>query len=80
VGDDPAPLSAGASKPQAKFEGSDRQARGRAMRAVNDGMATQKAIVRAMNLEHDVERATKLLEALVNEGLILRSGARFTLP
>jgi predicted transcriptional regulator len=50
------------------------------MRAVNDGMATQKAIVRAMNLEHDVERATKLLEALVNEGLILRSGARFTLP
>jgi A/G-specific adenine glycosylase len=80
VGDDPAPLSAGASKPQAKFEGSDRQARGRAMRAVNDGIATQKAIVRAMNLEHDVERATKLLEALVNEGLILRSGARFTLP
>jgi hypothetical protein len=43
-------------------------------------MATQKAIVRAMNLEHDVERATKLLEALVNEGLILRAGARFTLP
>jgi hypothetical protein len=50
------------------------------MRAVNDGVATQKAIVRAMSLEHDVARAVKLLDALVNEGLLLRSGARFTLP
>ena len=80
VGEDPAPLSAGASKPQAKFEGSDRQARGRAMRAVGDGIATQKAIIRAMSLEHDVARAAKLLDALVNEGLLLRSGTRFTLP
>jgi A/G-specific adenine glycosylase len=80
VGEDPAPLSAGASKPQAKFEGSDRQARGRAMRAVGDGIATHKGLVRVMCLEHDVERATRLLDALVSEGLILRSGSRFTLP
>ena len=80
VGEDPAPLSAGASKPQAKFEGSDRQARGRAMRAVGNGITTRKEIVRAMGLEHDVERATKLLDALVSEGLILRSGSRFTSP
>jgi A/G-specific adenine glycosylase len=80
VGVDPAPLSAGASKPQAKFEGSDRQARGRAMRAVGDGVTTQKAIIRAMSLEHDGDRAKTLLDALVNEGLLLRSGTRLTLP
>lgn len=80
VGEDPAPLSAGASKPQAKFEGSDRQARGRAMRAVGDGISTQAGIIRAMCLEHDVERAKKLLDALVSEGLILRTGTRFTSP
>ena len=80
VGDDPAPQSAGASKPQAKFEGSDRQARGRAMRAVGNGITMQKGIIAAMSLEHDEERALKLLTALVDEGLILRNGKRFTLP
>ena len=80
VGEDPAPQSAGASKPQAKFEGSDRQARGRAMRAVGDGITMQKGIIAAMSLEHDEERALKLLTALVDEGLILRNGKRFTLP
>jgi hypothetical protein len=50
------------------------------MRAVGNGIRTRKEIVRAMGLEHDVERATKLLDALVSEGLILRSGSRFTSP
>jgi A/G-specific adenine glycosylase len=80
VGEDPAPTSAGASKPQAKFQGSDRQARGRAMRAVGNGITTQKNIVQSMSLEHDEPRALKLLDALVDEGLILRNGNRFTLP
>jgi A/G-specific adenine glycosylase len=80
VGEDPAPSSAGASKPQAKFEGSDRQARGRALRAVGDGISSQKDIIKAMSLEHDPSRARELLNALVSEGLVLRIGNRFTLP
>ncbi len=80
VGEDPAPTSAGASKPQAKFEGSDRQARGRAMRAVGNGITAQKDITESMGLAEDAMRAQKLLHALVDEGLLLRAGKRFTLP
>ena len=50
------------------------------MRAVGDGITMQKGIIAAMSLEHDEERALKLLTALVDEGLILRNGKRFTLP
>ena len=77
-GVDPAPASAGASKPQGRFEGSDRQARGRAMRAVADGVTTLAALAKTMGVEED--RARSLVSALVDEGLLVRSGKRFTLP
>jgi len=77
-GVDPAPASAGASKPQGRFEGSDRQARGRAMRAVADGITTLAALTKTMGVEED--RARSLVTALVDEGLLVRSGKRFTLP
>ena len=77
-GVDPAPASAGASKPQGRFEGSDRQARGRAMRAVADGVTTLAALTKTMGVEED--RARTLVTALVDEGLLVRSGKRFTLP
>ena len=80
VGDDPAPLSSGASKPQAKFEGSDRQARGRAMKAVADGLGQPQQVAAAMGLADDIERARSLIDALVSEGLLVRSGNRLTLP
>ena len=79
VGEDPAPASAGASKPQARFEGSDRQARGRAMRAVADGSHSLVRITQAMALA-DTSRAQSLVEALINEGLLVRQGNRITLP
>ena len=79
VGDDPAPLSSGASKPQARFEGSDRQARGRAMKAVSEGLAQQQ-VINAMGLSDDPQRAAGLLDALVTEGLLVRVGRRLTLP
>lgn len=79
-GDDPAPASAGASKPQARFEGSDRQARGRAMKAVGDGITAIDEIVNQMRLDHDTDRAVRLLTALVDEGLLLRSENSVTLP
>ena len=77
-GDDPAPASAGASKPQGRFEGSDRQARGRALRAVADGATTFARLAKAMGIDN--ERAKVLVHALVDEGLLVRAGNRFTLP
>lgn len=79
-GDDPAPLSSGASKPQARFEGSDRQARGRALKAVAQGVAESTQIVDEMGLSHDTQRAEALLNALVAEGLLVRKGKRLILP
>ena len=80
VGDDPAPSSAGASKPQARFEGSDRQARGRALRAVASGERTYRDLVEMMGLDDATERARALIEALESEGLLRHNDGRFTLP
>ncbi len=79
-GDDPAPLSSGASKPQARFEGSDRQARGRALKAAGEGIGQTHQLVNAMGLQDDPQRAHLLLDALVAEGLLVRVGRRLTLP
>ena len=79
-GDDPAPASAGASRPQARFEGSDRQARGRALRAVGDGVTLHSDLVSVMGLDGDGARAGALLDALVSEGLLVRRGRRLVLP
>lgn len=80
VGDDPAPASAGASKPQARFEGSDRQARGKAMRAVGDGVRSVNDVIDAMGLEASSTRAHQLIDDLVNEGLLIRAGKKLSLP
>lgn len=79
-GDDPAPASAGASKPQARFAGSDRQARGRALRTVATGMTQRINLVIAMQLETDEARADTLLQQLVKEKLLVQDGESFTLP
>lgn len=79
-GEDPAPSSAGASKPQARFEGSDRQARGRALRAVVNGPRSESEVIEFMGLDEAHERGSRLIDALVSEGLLLRDGAVLTLP
>jgi A/G-specific adenine glycosylase len=78
VGEDPAQTSAGVSKPQARFEGSDRQARGRAMRAVSDGAMQRGDLVASMNV--DTERGERLIASLIEEGLLRQSGIMITLP
>lgn len=78
--EDPAPSSAGASKPQARFEGSDRQARGRAMRALNEGSRSRRELVAAMSLAEDVPRAMSLIDALVREGLVVEESSLLRLP
>lgn len=79
-GDDPAATSAGASKPQAKFAGSDRQARGAALRAVVSGKSAVTDVIAEMNLENDPVRAHRLLDGLVSEGLLHVKNQRVTLP
>ena len=66
------------SKPQARFEGSDRQARGRAMKAVGSGAMNINDVVEAMRVDKD--RAIALIASLVNEGLLQRTGSMITLP
>jgi len=78
VGNDPAQLSAGVSKPQPRFEGSDRQARGRALRAVGDGTQRITEVIAAMHVDED--HAEALIASLVDEGLLRRTGRTITLP
>lgn len=78
IGEDPAATSAGVSKPQARFEGSDRQARGRALRAVGEGATDMNDVIESMRVEPD--RAMMLIETLAQEGLLCRVGGQLTLP
>jgi A/G-specific adenine glycosylase len=77
---DPATTTQGTSRPQAKFEGSDRQARGRALRAVSVQPLTDIEVFAAMGLSHDVERARRLLDQLLTEGLVARVDGDISLP
>lgn len=77
-GPDPAARSAGAPRPQARFEGSDRQLRGRAMRALADGPLECRLLIRMMDPD-EPERSRRLIDALVSERLIVAVGDRYQL-
>ncbi len=77
-GPDPAIGSSGVSGKQGRFEGSDRQARGRLMKALSDGpvqLADAPSIMR-----RDPAVAERLVHDLVAEGLCVASHSRLTLP
>jgi A/G-specific adenine glycosylase len=76
---DPAKTSAFTSKPQAKFAGSDRQARGKLMKALTVSGVSQERLVAVMEIT-DAERALRLAQALVKEGLVEYSAAGYQLP
>ncbi len=76
VGPDPAVGSAGVSRPQSRFEGSERQARGRLLKALMAGPVTVTA-ARAV-LSHLA--ADRLLVALCEEGLVRHEGDTVRLP
>lgn len=80
LGEDPAASSAGASRPQGRFDGSDRQARGRALRCVADGVRGHDEVIAAMKLEDDISRATRIIDALVGEKLLVSSTEGLSLP
>lgn len=75
---DPAIGSSGVSGRQARFDGSDRQARGRLMRALGDGPVERASVAAVM--QRSVETADRLLAALVAEGLCETDGSSVRFP
>ena len=71
---DPARGSAGVSRGQSRFEGSDRQGRGRLVAALTARphiLPTEIALVAGW--PDDVERATRAADALVDDGVVVRA-------
>ena len=77
-GPDPAVGSAGVSRPQSRFDGSDRQARGRLLKALGAGPLTSAEAASVMGVA--AERASRLVQALVDDRLVVRSGSELRLP
>ena len=77
-GVDPSVGSAGVSVAQAKFEGSDRQARGRLMKALGEFPVLLVAIAEVMDRPIDI--AQRLVNNLLDEGLVVRDGDELRLP
>ena len=77
-GEDPAPGSAGVSRPQARFDGSDRQARGRLLKALAAGPVPKAEIAAVM--ARPAANAAALADALMAEGLCVAEGDRVRLP
>ncbi|MEM7142669.1 MAG: A/G-specific adenine glycosylase [Actinomycetota bacterium] len=77
-GPDPAIGSAGVSKRQSRFEGSDRQLRGRLVDAVREGVVASAQLPEVLGID-DVARAERTLEGLVRDGLVAVDGDRIRL-
>jgi A/G-specific adenine glycosylase len=77
-GPDPAVGSAGVSTPQSRFEGSDRQGRGRLVDALRLGPVVDVAV--ASGWPDDPERAERVAATLVADGLAVRVGDELRLP
>ncbi len=67
---DPAIGSAGASGRQARFEGSDRQLRGRLMAALAVGDVALDDVGRVVALPDDPQRCARVVASLVRDGLV----------
>ena len=69
---DPAKGSAGVSTAQARFDGSDRQGRGRLVAALRTGPVDPGELAAAAGWPDDPDRARTVSDALVAEGLAVR--------
>jgi A/G-specific adenine glycosylase len=72
-GDDPAPHSAGVSRPQPRFAGSDRQLRGLMLAELRRCSRTPSRLFASLN-GTDESRLESILEGLVRDGLVQRRG------
>jgi A/G-specific adenine glycosylase len=77
-GPDPAPRSAGVSRPQPRFQGSDRQARGRVLAALRERPRSVQHLVTCVD-DNDPQRSATLVAALIADGLIEKHGQRVRL-
>jgi A/G-specific adenine glycosylase len=71
---DPDPVlgSAGISTPQSRFDGSDRQGRGRLVDALRRGRVTVEELPAVMGWPDDAERAERVATTLLADGLAVR--------
>lgn len=67
---DPAISSAGVSKPQSPFVGSDRQVRGRIINALREGPINVENVAEVAGWPEDLPRVERIVKALIAEGLV----------
>ena len=79
-GPDPATGSAGVSVPQSSFEGSDRQGRGRLIRALAHGPVSRDDVAETLGWIDDPHRVERVLTGLINDGMVEFTGAEVHLP
>ncbi len=71
---DPVTGSAGIPAVQSRFEGSDRQGRGRLVEALRAGPVAARDLVRVTGWADDPDRAARVAEGLVRDGLAVVDG------
>jgi A/G-specific adenine glycosylase len=79
-GADPADGSAGVSTPQTRFEGSDRQGRGRIVAALRTGPVDVARLADVAGWGDDPTRAQRIADSLVRDGLAERVDGALVLP
>ncbi len=77
---DPAAGSAAVSSPQSTFDGSDRQGRGRLVRALRSGPVPVDELAPVMGWADDADRARRVVAGLVADGLIEQIDGWYRLP
>ncbi len=77
---DPADGSAGTSGTQSRFDGSDRQGRGRLVQALRTGPLELERLADAAGWPEDPDRARRVADGLVGDGLAEYSDGQLLLP
>lgn len=79
-GVDPADGTAGASTPQSRFEGSDRQGRGRLVSALRSGPVPVEHVAAVTGWDDDPDRARRVADGLAADGLAEYMDGMLVLP
>lgn len=77
---DPIDGSAGISAPQSRFDGSDRQGRGRLVDALRGRSVGDDELAEVMGWPEDRDRAARVAGTLEKDGLVVHDGATWMLP
>tara|TARA_X000000368_G_scaffold126286_1_gene99193 strand:+ start:844 stop:1719 length:876 start_codon:yes stop_codon:yes gene_type:complete len=80
IGVDPAKGSAGVSGTQSKFEGSDRQGRGKLVAALRKNPIKKSELAEIMGWPLDPQRAERVASTVISDGLATSKGDTLSLP